>query len=313
VKLFNLKLGAPKGMNKLGEVRDQNEKRYQDFKGDDLLENAMLCEMISDENFLWSTDEALYWSKKGIEIRESLFGKKSLENTPYLDKIVKILLEKGSYKEAIKWNKKSTDIKIKNKGEDTPEIVINQLYFGESMILLKKFDESKLYLDSTYFILEKNISLLNQAFLYESYLELAFLYNRYNSWAERSGMKVDDRCDDCGSKAVIASQELYGHDSVKTADAMRWKGIFTKNTEEALGWFKKSIKIYLFKEDNQKYAKQIFRDVRQKLEGQNIFNEKTPASLRWFYENSSEDFMLKAIDKFTEADKIKMKQILNLY
>lgn len=299
-------------MNRVSELRHQNEKRYQEYKGDDLLENARLCENISDENFLWSTDEALYWRKKGIELRESVFGKKGLENTLYYDEIVKVLLEKGSYKEVIKWNKKSADIKIKNKGEDTPEILINQIYFAESMLLLKKYEESKAFLDKAYFNLEKNVGLLNQDVIYESYLELEILYNRYNSWAERSGIKVDARGDDCGNKAIMASEEIYGQNAVKTADAMRWKGIFTKNTEEALNWFKKSIKIYLIKEDNKKYAQQIFRDVRQKLEGQNIFNEKTPASLRWFYEHSSEDFMLKAIDEFAEADKIKMKQILNL-
>jgi hypothetical protein len=299
-------------MYKMSGVRDENEKKYQDFKGDDLLENAILCEKISDENFLWWIDEALYWRKKGIEIRESLFGKKSLENTPYYDKIVKVLLEKGSYKEAIKWNKKSSDIKIKNNGENAPEILINQLYFGESMLLLKKQDESKAFLDKAYIILEKNASLLNQDVLYESYLELEILYSRYNSWADRSGIKVDDRADDCGIKAIMTSEKNYGENSIKTADAMRWKGIFTKENEEALEWFMKSIKIYLAVEDNTKYAQQIFRDVRQKLENQNIFNEKTSESLRWFYDNSSEEFVMKAISEFSDDDKTKMKEILNL-
>lgn len=296
----------------MSEIREQNEKRYQDLIKEDLLENAILCENISDENFLWWIDEALYWRKKGIEIRESLFGKKSLENTPYYDKIVKILLEKGSYKEAIKWNKKSADIKIKNKGEDTSEILINDLYFGESMLLLKKYDEAKAFLDGAHIILDKNVSIIDQEVLYESYLELENLYGRYNSWADRSGMKVDDRCDDCGMKAIIISKKIYGEDSVKTAEAMRWKGISTRNNQEALEWFKKSIKIYLIVKDNKKYAQQIFCDVRQKLEGQNLFNEKTVESLRWFYENSSEEFVMKAIDEFAEGDKIKMKEILNL-
>lgn len=293
-------------------VRDENEKKYQDLKGEDLLENAILCEKISDENFLWWLDEALYWSKKGIEIRESLFGKKSIENTPYYDKIVKILLEKGSYKEANKWNKKSADIKIKNKGENAPEVLINQLYFGESMLLLKKQDESKVYLDNAYFLLEKNASFLEQDILYESYLELEILYSRYNSWAERSGIEVDDKVDDCGMKAIMISEKYYGENSVKTAEAMRWKGIFTKENEKALEWFRKSIQIYLGVKDNDKHAQQILRDVRQKLENQNILNEKTADSLKWFYENSSEEFVMKAINVFSEVDRNKMKEILNL-
>jgi len=92
----------------MNKTREHNEKIYEkNKKEEDTLENAMLCEAIADDNLTWNPGEALYWRKKGIQIREQIYGKNDICITPYYEKIVAVLLEKGSYKEAKKWNEKS--------------------------------------------------------------------------------------------------------------------------------------------------------------------------------------------------------------
>ena len=77
--------------------RKHNEERFQKFKKEgDVLDNAILCEAIADNNLQWNPSEALYWGKQGIAIREQICGKHNIDNTPYYDKIVEILLEKAS-------------------------------------------------------------------------------------------------------------------------------------------------------------------------------------------------------------------------
>lgn len=298
----------------MSEIRELNEKKYQSLKKEqDELDNAVLCEQIADDSFGWWLDEALYWRKKGVDIREKKLGKKNIENTLYYDKIVEVLLEKGSYKEAIKWNKKSVAIKIKNKGEESIELLINKLMQAEIMLLLEKDLEGKKEADQAFDLLEKNILIIDKKCAYDVYLKLMHLYNNYNIGARFDGRETCVRNEICGEKAITIAGENFGESSLEMAEAIREKAITIYNDkQEALALFKRAISIYMSYKDNKKYAQQVFRDVRQKLEGQNLFNEKTAESISWFYKNSSEDFVMKAIDEFTEDDKIKMKEILNL-
>ena len=61
-------------------------------------------------------------------------------------------------------------------------------------------------------------------------------------------------------------------------------------------------------EDNEKYGKQIFHDIRQKWESENVLEE----SAKWLCKNSSKEFVLKAIKDFSESDQQKVKQALKL-
>ena len=66
--------------------RKWNEEIYEkkkDKKEEYSLHNAKLCEKIADESFLFNYNEAIYWRKKSIEIREKIYGNKSIKNTKY--------------------------------------------------------------------------------------------------------------------------------------------------------------------------------------------------------------------------------------
>ena len=94
--------------------RKYNEEKYNKLKVEgDNIKNAAICNDIADDSLTWNPSEAIYWRKKAIEIIEKHYGDSNIENTSYYDKIVNDLLEKGSYQQAAKWNKKSKKIKIK--------------------------------------------------------------------------------------------------------------------------------------------------------------------------------------------------------
>ena len=293
----------------MSQDREHNEKIYQKFKKEgDVLDNAILCEAIGDDNLLWNPYEALYWGKRGIAIREQICGKNNIENTPYYDKIVDVLLIKGSYKEAIKWNNKSIKIKIKEKGDSCADLLINELLLSEALSLLFNNVESKMQADQAYNTLEKNIAIYDQKMAYNAYMKLLHIYSRYNVGARIRNLKTTLQTEVCGNKAIQIAEVFYGEQSIETAEAIRQKAMTMKNDKQmALTLFAEAIKIYM-NFDDKKYARIIYHNVRQKWDGENVLIE----SAKWLYDNSSEKFVLAAINGFASSDKIKIKQALDL-
>ena len=299
-----------KGINDMSLDRKHNEERFQEFKKEgNVLDNAILCEAIADDNLLWNPSEALYWRKQGIAIREQICGKHNIDNTPYYDKIVEVLLEKGSYKEAIKWNTKSMKIKMKEKGEGGAEVLINKLLLAEALSLLYNDDESKAEADQAYNILENNISTYDQEMAYKAYLKLVHIYSCYNIGAQSHNLKLTLQNEVCGDKAIQIAKAFYGEQSIETAEAIRRKAItLGYDKQAAIALFAEAIKIFMNFDENKKYARTIFHNVRQKWEGDNVLVE----SAKWLYDNSSEKFVLTAIEDFAGSEKIKIKQALGL-
>ena len=296
--------------NKMSLDRKHNEERFQKFKKEgDVLDNAILCEAIADNNLQWNPSEALYWGKQGIAIREQICGKHNIDNTPYYDKIVEILLEKGSYKEAIKWNNKSMKIKIKEKGDSCAELLINELLLSETLSLLYNYKESKVEADQAYNILEKNIAVYDQEMAYDAYMRLVHIYSIYNVGAQNHNLKTTLQTEVCGNKAIQIAKVFYGEQSIETAEAIRRKAMtLGYDKQAAIALFAEAIKIYMNFDENKKYARTIYHNVRQKWEGENVLIE----SAKWLYDNSSEKFVLTAIEDFAGSEKIKIKQALGL-
>lgn len=240
--------------------RKHNEEEYHKFMKEGIvLDNAILCETIADNNLMWNPSEALYWKKQGIAIREKIFGKNNIENTPYYDKIVEVLLEKGSYKEAIKWNSKSVKIKVKERGEDFAGLLTNYLLLSEALSLLCVYDESKVAADQAYDILENNISVYDRKTVYEAYIKLTYLYAIYNIGARNHNLKVTLQNEVCGDKSIEIAKAFYGEQSKETAEAIRNKAVTLEyNKKEALDLFAEAIKIYMRLKEDKESARSIF-------------------------------------------------------
>ena len=118
--------------------RKRNEEDYRrlQVEGNEL-KNAMICNRLADDSLMWNPEEAIYWRKKAIKKPEEINGKRNIENTVSYDKLVNDLMEKGSYKEAVKWNNRSLKIKLKESGVDSSKTIVNSLYKIELDLLLK--------------------------------------------------------------------------------------------------------------------------------------------------------------------------------
>jgi len=85
--------------------RKYNEEDYNNRKIEgDNIKNATICDEIADDSLLWNPNEAAYWRKKAIEHMENQYGKNHIASTVYYDKLVNDLWEKGSFRQALKWN-----------------------------------------------------------------------------------------------------------------------------------------------------------------------------------------------------------------
>lgn len=294
----------------MSELRRKNELIYDELKTEDTtIDNAVICEKIADDNILWWPDEALYWRKEGIKIRESIKGKKSIENTFYYDEIVKVLLEKGSYKEALKWNKKSINLKEKDGGVENPALLENKLLLSETMFLLREYLSGRLEADLAYDIIEKNLSALEDIILYRAYLSLTHLYSTYNIYARNRGIELSTNNELCGDKAIKIAKKLYGGHSFETAEAYRLEAITLKdNLKKCFEYFQIALEIYDGIQADKKVAGKIFLDIRNKWQGENILIE----SAQWMLVNSSNEFLKKAITDFNNHDKALITAALHI-
>lgn len=276
---------------KMGE-RKYNEEKFNSMKveGDDA-RNAAICDQIADSSLMWNPGEAVYWRKKAIEIVENHYGKGSWENTFYYDKIVNDLLEKGCYKQAIKWNNKSKKIKMREKGESTFELIINEVYEMDLNIFLEQYDSIVGGMERVKCSLQKNAD-GSPSYLYYIYLQLVRIGGTYRIYTEKELGDTVYFAD----KAIDIAQNTYGEDSIETAEAYRMKAIELRHigfgeadNKEALDLLKRALLIAIKIEGNKgKNAKTIFFNIRQCWDESSCWKE----CIKWACKNLSIEFVL---------------------
>ena len=155
--------------------RKRNEEDYRrlQVEGNEL-KNAMICNRLADDSLMWNPEEAIYWRKKAIKKLEEINGKRNIENTVSYDKLVNDLMEKGSYKEAVKWNNRSLKIKLKESGVDSSKTIVNSLYKIELDLLLKKYEEVADSIDKIILTLQNHQDIALSE-LYDIYLKLIYI------------------------------------------------------------------------------------------------------------------------------------------
>lgn len=278
--------------------RKYNEEKYLKLQvEDDEEKNALICDQLADESLMWNPGEAVYWRKKAIEKIENCYGKGDFRNTAYYDKIVNDLMEKGSYKEAVKWNKKSKRIKVKEKGEKSFDVFTNELYELELSILIGKYED----------VLNDLTDIPNrvQGFckqkpleLYNMYLKLIHIEHSYNIHARIHGKDELFDIIQFADRAIELSEEVYGRDSIESAEIYRLKaiGINWNDDEYKLKLLKKSLLTAIKREGNNGVAvRKIFYDVRRCWQ-EDSWNK----SIIWAYKNVSKEFVLDIMGCFPE-------------
>lgn len=279
--------------------RKYNEEKYikLQIEGDEE-KNALICDQLADDSLMWNPGEAVYWRKKAIKKIESCYGKGDIRCTIYYDKIVNDLMEKGSYKEAVKWNKKSKRIKLKEKGEKSFDVFTNELYELELNILIEKYDEVLNDLN--------DISHKVQVFskqepldLYNMYLKLIHIEHGYNIYARYNGKNELLDIIQFADRAIELSKEIYGEDGIELAEIYRLKaiGIDWDDKEYKLELLKKSLMIAIKREGNNGVTvRKVFYDIRRCWGEEDSWNE----SIVWAYKNISREFVLDIMRCFPE-------------
>lgn len=109
----------------------------------DCIENALLCEEYGESLFLSSCDDAVFWFKKSLEIREALYGKNSIENVTQYERIAYFYAMKPSEKNALNWYRKALRIRESEVGKSDLSLVEDYLCLAEIYRNLNDFESCK--------------------------------------------------------------------------------------------------------------------------------------------------------------------------
>lgn len=278
--------------------RKRNEEEYRRLRVEgNELKNVMICNRLADDSLMWNPGEAVYWRKKAIKKLEEINGKKNIENTVTYDKLVNDLMEKGSYKEAVKWNNRSVKIKSKELGEDSSKTIVNGLYKIELDLLLKKYDEIIDSIDQIILTLQNHPD-ITPFELYDIYLKLIYIEGSYNIYAINHNESTLSHIDEFSDKAIMISNKIYGENSMQTVEAYRLKAVCSdKNREYKLNMLKKAILLAINNEGiNGENVNRIFYNIRQCWKNEDCWKE----SAKWAIENVSKTFLLNIMKRFPE-------------
>ncbi len=278
--------------------RKRNEEDYRrlQVEGNEL-KNAMICNRLADDSLMWNPEEAIYWRKKAIKKLEEINGKRNIENTVSYDKLVNDLMEKGSYKEAVKWNNRSLKIKLKELGVDSSKTIVNSLYKIELDLLLKKYEEIADGIDKIILTLQNHQDIALSE-LYDIYLKLIYIEGSYNIYAINHNESTLSHIDEFSDKAIMISNKIYGENSIQTVEAYRLKAVCSdKNSEYRLKKKKKAILLAINNEGfNGENVIRIFYNIRQCWKNEDCWKE----SAKWAIENVSRTFLLNIMKRFPE-------------
>lgn len=206
-------------------------------------------------------------------------------------------MEKGSYKEAVKWNNRSLKIKLKELGVDSSKTIVNSLYKIELDLLLKKYEEVADSIDKIILTLQNHQDIALSE-LYDIYLKLIYIEGSYNIYAINHNESTLSHIDEFSDKAIMISNKIYGENSIQTVEAYRLKAVCSdKNSEYRLNILKKAILLAINNEGfNGENVIRIFYNIRQCWKNEDCWKE----SAKWAIENVSRTFLLNIMKRFPE-------------
>lgn len=226
--------------------------RYEKEKlSNDCIENAMLCERYSDELYIASWDDAIFWMKKAIEIRENLYGKNSIKNIAQYERLAWIYADKPSLTTALKWYKKALKIREKVLGKNDSSLVLDYLAIAGIYLNKGEYEQSMEYITHAKEIEEKNRPNDNPV-SYRVYEKLAYYYGMRYFEGYQSGMPapVQPEADILMEKEILkkmvdSAVKEYGEESCEAVACIeKYIHDIKMPAQERLTLASKILKIY---------------------------------------------------------------------
>lgn len=262
--------------------RQENIKEYEAKKTDDLLKNAELCDEIAS----WGSSdrEVIFWKKKGLEIREEIFGKKSSEIGKFYDEMSDIYLYAGTYKQSLKFCKKA--LKIKEKEQEN--------YF-EILKIYTRIIENYYYLSDW----EKGISLALHVLsdvrtkeepISEDIIQiirvLIFMYRSQGN-KEKMWKWIEE--------GIIIAIKYFGENSIQVAQMYVEKARYLTDKTEKLKLFKTALEIFLNEIGMyDKRTQRTYRCIWECWEGET--KQPIKMALEWLEKNISQEHFIEILN-----------------
>lgn len=219
----------------MGEERSYYLEKYEKEREsqENTIKNAELCDQFSKNS---SDDrDIIFWKKKGLEIREKVFGKKGFELGDNYDSMAELYMECGKYKSAKLMCEKALNVKLLDEtGQSnmlkTYAIMIlnyismddyeNAIKVGEKALQIKQVENKNYY---------------NEVIVIHKYMAWAYSY---------SGNETNRN--ECINQALCIAIKYFEEDSVQAAEMYVEKANFIlKEKNDKLELLKKAL-IILF-------------------------------------------------------------------
>lgn len=191
----------------MNEERTYYLTRYEKERDDEenTIKNAELCDQFSKNS---SDDKDLiFWKKKGLDIREKIYGKKSCVLGSHYDSMAELYLNCGKYKLAKSMGEKALSVKS---ADETGQSTLLETYAIMALNYLSMDDN-----ESAIELGEKALN-IGQAKHQDDYSEMVTI-NKYMAWAY-SYQDNEEQRDDRINQALDMAIEHFGEDSAQAAE-----------------------------------------------------------------------------------------------
>ncbi|MDE6621933.1 MAG: tetratricopeptide repeat protein [Lachnospiraceae bacterium] len=314
------------------------------FPEDISIENALLCEKYSDELLPASWDDAIFWLKKSLDIRETLYGKDSLQNISLYERMAYIYADKPSYNNALKWYRKALRIREKAVGKSDLSLVEDYVCIAQIYRDRKDYEEYAKNIFHAKHIEEDNRPTENPVSFYV-YQELADYYSKRRWAGYKEGEALPQQTEEDISlqkealqNMVASAQKEYGAESCEAVACLeKYIHDIKLPVQERLEIAGKILKIYYANIDTFERYKKSYCPLNDFInhttsriaadiwfswstdfwfpwtigKKRNLDRSSIGWGIKWIKDNISEEIAEKLIMRFNPADQKMIREIIS--
>lgn len=314
---------------------------------EDGIENAILCEKYSETELPFSWNDAIFWLKKSLEIREKLYGKNSIANISQYERMAYIYADKPSHNNALKYYRKALRIRVKAVGKSDLSLVEDYVCIAEiyRYIDIQNYEECAKNIFRAKQIEEENRPADNPVSFYV-YQGLADYYNVRHRTNEEGGQTSSKKPTEDSILEKEALQNMvtsaikeYGAESCEAVACLeKYIHDIELPTQERLEIAGKILKIYyanigIFERHKKSYCRPLSDFINYTTsriaadiwfswstgywfpwntdEMQNLDRSCIGWGIKWIKENVSEEIAEKLIRGFNSNDQKMIREIIS--